>query len=298
MAIRLLAAAALLAASLAAHAYSFLNGFEEAPTVAQAIARVKDKPDRHVLIYFGSPRGCPPCNYTRDMLNSSAHQTRWKPHYVVVNVDIYAPNAEERRLMNQYGIMWAPVLAFLDGAGKTVAYAKQLRNERELVLLNEFVSQKLYLKTDYPHYYSANFGAKGAERVVPVTKVAAEQKIDDRPRLRDVLGQTHERVSGEQLKALLPGRRFNKENQDWFLVLDLAPGGALRADGRRKDGKGTAKGPGKWYVTKKGKLCLEITASGMDENWCRHVFRAGETYYAVKDLRPDRLAYRFSLDKG
>jgi glutaredoxin len=298
MGIRLLAAAALLTASFAAQAYSFLNGYEEAPTVAQALARVKDNPGKHVLVYFGSPRGCPPCNYTRDLLNSAAHLARWKPNYIVVNVDIYGPTAEERRLMNQYGIMWAPVLAFLDGSGKTVAYAKQLRNEQELVLLNEFVSQKLYLKTEYGKYYSANFGAKGAERVVPVTKVAAEQKIDDRPRLRDVLGQKHERVTGEQLKALMPGRRFNKENQDWFLVLDLAPGGTLQADGRRKDGKGAAKGPGKWYVTKKGKLCLEITASGMDENWCRHVFRAGDTYYAVKDLRPERLAYRFSLDKG
>jgi hypothetical protein len=48
-------------------------------------------------------------------------------------------------------------------------------------------------------------------------------------------------------------------------------------------------------VTKKGKLCLELTARDVDENWCRHVFRAGETYYVVKDLRPERLAYRFAL---
>jgi hypothetical protein len=31
---------------------------------------------------------------------------------------------------------------------------------------------------------------------------------------------------------------------------------------------------------------------GVDENWCRHVFRAGETYYLSKDLRPDRLVHR------
>ena len=56
------------------------------------------------------------------------------------------------------------------------------------------------------------------------------------------------------------------------------------------------RGAGKWYVTRKGKLCLELTSRGVDENWCRHVFRAGGTYYAVKDLRPERLAYRFVLE--
>ena len=56
------------------------------------------------------------------------------------------------------------------------------------------------------------------------------------------------------------------------------------------------KGAGKWYVTRQGKLCLELTTRGVDENWCRHVFRAGQGYYVVKDLRPERLAYRFALE--
>jgi hypothetical protein len=34
----------------------------------------------------------------------------------------------------------------------------------------------------------------------------------------------------------------------------------------------------------------------VDENWCRHVFRAGETYYLSKDLRPSRVVYRFVPD--
>ena len=64
---------------------------------------------------------------------------------------------------------------------------------------------------------------------------------------------------------------------------------------KRKDGRGEMQGTGVWYVTKKGKLCIELTAGGVDENWCRHVFRVGEGYYVSKDLRPDRLLYRFSL---
>ena len=95
---------------------------------------------------------------------------------------------------------------------------------------------------------------------------------------------------------MLSGRRMRKENQEWFLTLDLRDKNLLEAAGSRKNGRGEMKGAGKWYVTRKGKLCLELTTRGVDENWCRHVFRAGQGYYVVKDLRPERLAYRFALE--
>ena len=285
-------------AASAAHAYSFLYGYDEAPTIAQAVERVRDQPGKHVLIYFGMPKMCPQCNYTRTILSGGDLAPLWRPNYVVVNVDIYHPSSEERQVIKKYGVAWAPVLAFLDGTGRRVAYAKQLRNEKEALLLNEFVSRKLYTKTEFSKYYAANFEARGAERVVPEAKVAtAPAPIDDRPRFRDVLAQKHERLAGDDLKKALAGRRMHKENQDWFLVLELKPGNMLAATGSRKDGKGTMQGPGKWYVTRKGKLCLEINSGGVDENWCRHVFRVGEGYYVVKDLRPDRLAYRFALEQ-
>ncbi len=288
-------AVALLVSGTAAQAYSFLNGYEEAPTVAQALERVKGQPGRHVLIYFGVPKGCPQCNYTRSILSSGELLSKWKPNYVVVNIDLYTPSSVERVVIERHRVRWAPVLAFLDGSGRRVAFAKQLRNEKEALLLDEFVSQKLYRKTEFANYYAANFEAKGVDRTVPVTKVAALPVIDDRPRFRDVLAQKHERLGGESLKQALAGKRMLKENQDWYLTLDLKAGHAMDASGKRKDGTATMQGPGKWYVTKRGKLCLELTGGGVDENWCRHVFRVGEGYYVVKDLRPDRLAYRFAL---
>jgi hypothetical protein len=139
-------------------------------------------------------------------------------------------------------------------------------------------------------YSSQNFDPAHAVR-----PRAGTRRIDDRPRLRDVLAHKHERMSGAELKQLLSGRRMHKENQEWFLTLDLRERNLLEAAGQRKDGRGDMKGAGKWYVTRKGKLCLELASRGVDENWCRHVFRAGETYYVVKDLRPERLAYRFAL---
>jgi hypothetical protein len=290
----------LLAAPHAKAGYSFLNGYEEAPTIAQAVERVKAQPGKHVLVYFGMPKNCPPCNYTRGILSSGELRDKWRPNYVLVNIDIFTPSAAEREIMAQHKISWAPVLAFLDGNRKLVAFTKQLRNEKEALLLNEFVSQRLYEKTAFREYFAANFEARGDMRVVPQTKVAkaaAPAKVDDRPRLRDVLAQKHERLAGEALQAQLSGKRMHKENQDWFLVLDLKPNKVMTASGTRKDGKGSMQGEGKWYVTRKGKLCLELAGGGVDENWCRHVFRAGEGYYVVKDLRPERLAHRFALEK-
>jgi hypothetical protein len=101
-----------------------------------------------------------------------------------------------------------------------------------------------------------------------------------------------------ELRKLLAGKRMRKENQDWFLTLDFRDGNLLEAEGNRKNGRGAMKGAGKWYVTRKGKLCLELTAREVDENWCRHVFFAGDTYYLSKDLRPSRVVYRLVPDRG
>jgi glutaredoxin len=290
MKLRDLAGLLLLAVALPAQAFSFLTGYDEAPNVAAALERVRAEPRKHVLLYFGMSEFCPPCREARAILNSPQVREKWRPNYVVVNIDIFAPTKEEREVIDQVRVSWAPVLVFLDGAGKRVAYARQMRSESDAMALNEFVSQRQYALSALGKYSAQDFATGRASPAV-----AGAQRIDDRPRLRDVLAQKHERLSGGELKKLLAGRRMHKENQDWFLDLDLGERNLLGAAGRRKDGRGEMTGAGKWYVTKKGKLCLELTARDVDENWCRHVFRAGETYYVVKDLRPERLAYRFSL---
>ncbi len=290
---RLLALLTILAA-LPAHAYTFLSGYDEAPTVAAALERVRAEPQRHVLLYFGMSEFCPPCREARAILNSDAVRARWKPHYVVVNIDLFAPTPAEREVIDQVRVSWAPVLVFLDGSGKRVAYARQLHSERDALALDDFVAQRQYAFSAVGRY-SQNFDAGSVGRAVP-----ASQRIDDRPRLRDVTSQPHERLSGDALRRLLLDRRMRKENQDWFLTLDFRERNLLEASGSRKDGRGQMRGVGKWYVTRKGKLCLELNslASGLDENWCRHVFLANGTYYLSKDLRPDRVVYRFVPDGG
>ena len=293
MTLRALACALLLAAPTLAQAYSFLTGYDEAPTVAKALERVKAQPEKHVLIYFDMSEFCPPCTEARAILNSERVREKWRPNYVVVNIDLFAPTAEEREIIDQVRVSWAPVLVFLDGSGKRVAYARQLRGEKDALAMNEFVSQRQYALSALGKYSAQDF-----DPGMTLRAATGSERIDDRPRLRDVLSQKYERLAGDELRKVLLGKRMRKENQDWFLTLGFREKNLLEAAGERKDGRGNMRGVGAWYVTRKGKLCLELTqiARGVDENWCRHVFRVGGTYYTSKDLRPDRVVYRLVPD--
>lgn len=288
-----LACALLLATAPAARAYDFLVGYDTAPGVAAALERVKADPQRHVLLYFDMSQFCPPCREARAILNSDPVRARWRPNYVVVNIDLFAPSAGEREVIDQVRVSWAPVLVFLDASGKRVAYARQLRSGKDALALDELVSQRRYALSALGKYSAQDFNPGLASRASLATG-----RIDDRPRLRDVTAQRHLRLSRTDLRQLLQGKRMRKENQDWFLTLDFRERNLLEAAGRRKHGKEEMRGVGKWYVTRKGKLCLELNSRGVDENWCRHVFFAGGTYYLSKDLRPSRLVYRLVPDRS
>ena len=297
MRIRLLGIFLLAMPAFAQAYYSFLNGYDEAPTVAKALERLKAEPQKHVLIYFGMSQFCPPCREARAILNADLVRQKWRPNYVVVNIDIFAPTKEERELIEQVRVSWAPVLVFLDASGKRVAYTRQLRNEADALVLNDFVAQRQYALSPMGKYTAQNFDYQGGARMAGAGVVLGTGKpIDDRPRLREVLAHKPERLTGPALQKALEGKVMHKENQDWFLTLKMGADKAMPATGRRKDGKGEMTGAGKWYVTKKGKLCLELKSGGVDENWCRHVYRVGDSYYVSKDQRPERVVYRFVLD--
>ena len=204
-----------------------------------------------MLLYFGMSEFGPPCKELRALLESDAVRGKWRANYVVVNIDLFAPTMEEREVIEQVRVSWAPVLVFLDGNGKRVAYARQVRGEKEALQLNEFVSQRQYAMSPLGKYSAQDFDPARANRAA-----ATASRIDDRPRLRDVTAQKHEHLSGAALRQLLAGRRLHKENQDWFLTLELKEKNLLEAEGRRKNGRGEMKGAGKWYVTGKGKLCI------------------------------------------
>ena len=301
---RLIGCALLLAAAPRVHAERFLLGYDEAPTLAQALEQVAAQPDRHVLVYADMSRRCPSCEAVRAILNSETVREQWRRHYVVVSLDLWAPGPAERELIRDLNLSWAPVLVFLDGKGRRVTYARELSGADQARLLDEFVSRRLYALAGAARLRGQHFDAAAA-RMASESRFLSEQRasgeawqvtrIDDRPRLSQVLARQPVRPGRADLIASLSGRVMYKENQQWFLDLDLEANGMLRAKGRRKDGLVGMQGNGKWYVTKKGKLCIELTAGGVDENWCRHVFKVGEGYYVSKDLRPNRVVYRFVL---
>ena len=276
-----------------AHAYEFLAGYDAAPSVAAALERVRAEPHRHVLLYFGMSEFCPPCKEARAVLTSDAVRAKWRPNYVVVNIDLYAPSAAEREVIEQVRVSWAPVLVFLDGEGRRVAYTRLVRGEKDALEINEFVSQRRYATSSLGKYSAQNLDPQLLSRAA-----AAAARIDDRPRLRDVTSQPYTRLSPVELRRLLLDSRMRKENQDWFLTLRFREKNLLEAEGSRKNGRGDMRGVGKWYVTRKGKLCVELVARDVDETWCRHVFHAAGTYYLSKDLRPGRVVHRMVPDRG
>lgn len=303
---RVVACVLLLTAAPFAHAARFLTGYDEAPTVAKAFEQVKAQPEKHVLIYVDMSQHCAPCAEVRAILNSEAVREQWRRNYVVVSVDLYAPTKEDREVIDQLRVSWAPVLVFLDRNGRRVTYSRELRGENHARLLNEFVSQRQYATSAAARYGGQHFDASAA-RLAAQARVQKDQpkasekwdeaRIDDRPRLRQVLAHNPRRLSVAELRKTMAGKVMHKENQEWFLDLLLDKDNNMQASGRRKDGLVTMRGTGKWYVTKKGKLCVELTAGGVNENWCRHVFKVGEGYYVSKDLRPDRVVYRFVLSE-
>src|SRR4051812_5898064 len=92
-------ACALLLFPLLAQAYPFLTGYDEAPSLADVLARAKADPQKHVLLYFDQSEFCPSCKEARGILNSPAVREKWRANYVVVNIDLFAPTKEEREII-------------------------------------------------------------------------------------------------------------------------------------------------------------------------------------------------------
>jgi hypothetical protein len=251
---RTLASLLLFAAAFAAHGGRFLDGYDEAPTLARAFEQVRAQPQKHVLLYFDMSQHCPACAQVRSILNRDAVRMHWRRNYVVVSVDLYQPGKEEREIIEQLRVSWAPVLVFLDPNGRRVTYARELRNDTDARLLDEFVSQRQYATSAVARYGGQRFDAATAryaaqQRVLKepqASRTAADEApIEDQPRLKQVLANKPERLSVAQLRQALAGKVMHKENQDWFLDLALDTNGSMQASGRRKAGEGTMRGTGK-----------------------------------------------------
>jgi thioredoxin-related protein len=284
-----------------ANAFYLSDRYEQAP-YAEALKRVKAQPGKHVMMYFSMEKACPPCNYTRNMLNGSDVLELYRPNYVVVTVDLRSPaNDDERKLIARYKARWAPTLVFLDPQGREVArFARGFSNVLDAVLLNEFITRKHYTKTTAQAYITANFNAEGEARVLPEGKAAVLPPFeDDRMRLAEVKKLPHERVTAEDLRARLPGSLMQYVSRskrgdtietrqgEWRLDAD----GKLTGVSIRLDKPGKSEGTGTWRVDDKGRLCYDIQWNVRHAQVCAWVFRVGDEFYLARRDEPGSPVY-------
>ncbi|MNC87188.1 hypothetical protein D3C83_28930 [compost metagenome] len=64
----------------------------------------------------------------------------------------YLPDEQLRKLSSAH---YTPVFVFLDAGGRKVLETRGFRNPREARALHEFVSKRLYLKTQWPAFLAA-----------------------------------------------------------------------------------------------------------------------------------------------
>jgi thioredoxin-related protein len=291
-----------------AQAFYLSERYEQAP-FPEALSRVKAQPGKHVMVYFSMERGCPPCNYTRNMLNGPDVLDLYRKDFVVVTIDLRSPASDaERALIAKYKARWAPTLVFLDGSGRELArFARGFSNVLDAQLLHEFMTRKLYTKTTAQAYITANFNAEGTARVIPEGKAAVVSKPfeDDRMTVADVKKLPHERVSAEDLRTRLAGSKLDYHSrlkrpegmQTWQGTWTLDTEGGLVASSQRMDKPGSNQGKGKWRVQDDGQLCYEIAwASNRNVDTCVWVFRVGDEFYlAPRDHPASRIYLRWTL---
>lgn len=286
----------------------FSDRYEQA-TYAEALERIKGNPNRHAMIYFGMYTGCPPCNFTRNVLNGATLRELYHPSVVLVYVDLRHPKGEaEQALIKKYKASWAPTLVFVDARGRSAArFARGFSNEREGVLLHEFITQRLYTKTNAQAYIAANFNAEGRARTIPDARAALKPAFqDDRMTLGELKKLPHERVSREDLQTRLPGSALHHEARlrfanekaivtsqgEWKFDAD----GGLAATSRREGKTGIAHGSGQWRVNETGQLCYEIQWPTRKANACSWVYRVGDEFFLVtKDVDSARIYLRLTL---
>lgn len=278
-------------------AASYLSDQYEHASYEEALERIKSQPNRHVMVYFGMFTMCPPCNYTRNILNGPDMLEKYKDNYVVVSINLRNPTEAQKPVVDKFKARWAPTLVFVDHTGRLVQrVSRGFNNAREAVLTNEFIAQRIYRKTDLNSYIKANFELVGTDRrVVEQTKPA-----DPRRRLGEILALNHEIVSADDLRRGLANSVLLHETyvklktlQVIDQTLKLGADGTIEAAAKNRNSAYRSTGKGTWKVQDDGRLCVETAWPKSVESWCRIVYRVGEDFYTANSSDPDAVVRHF-----
>lgn len=120
--------------------------------------------------------------------------------------------------------------------------------------------------------------------------------------LADVKARHATQLDANELKRLTPAAK----------VVSRTPAGSTRRWENRTDGTLIASsdtvghsggrsrafhGRGTWRVTDDGRYCVSIEWNVRSEQWCRHIFKAGDKYYGVGKLIDSARAHELTFAK-
>lgn len=100
-------------------------------------------------------------------------------------------------------------------------------------------------------------------------------------------------LTGEELKALLPGKTGRRSVDRYDLIWLHDADGKLRASSVERTGRMVTRSyPGTWRVSDNGQYCLHIEWYAGTEQWCRFVFKLGDDYLGFDSKADDAVAKR------
>lgn len=120
-------------------------------------------------------------------------------------------------------------------------------------------------------------------------------------KLNDLKAQGAIQLTKEELQALLPNAKVKSmsgggSTRYW----ENSPDGKLVAssDTRGQVGTKPSQAHGEWSIADNGTFCVQLEWKRSTEQWCRYIFRVGDSYFGVKSIADgESPAYEFSFSR-
>lgn len=114
----------------------------------------------------------------------------------------------------------------------------------------------------------------------------------------EVKGVSAEPIPREELETLLSGATYQGENATHAWSQKYSTDGKVAGSGALKFGGTQAGNWGKWWVSKDGRWCSEMSWQGGGSKWCSFVYRFGTEYVGFGPKAVDSTkSWTFSLTK-
>jgi hypothetical protein len=120
----------------------------------------------------------------------------------------------------------------------------------------------------------------------------------EEPTLGAIKAQGAQRLSKDELTALLAGASLTREVERGDVHINTLKDGSVNANYQSKmRNLNQIKGFGSWKVGDDGKYCIEIKWNRLleDVSGCRNMYKAGDDYYGAGSEADDAKLYRYKI---